>query len=321
VALGAGLVALAVAGLLAGPSLASKAWDRFNEDSPHGSKNDPAARLGSFSSNNRVHLWRSSLDAFSAEPFHGIGAGSYEYWWSRSRRRKNTFELDAHTLYVEQLGELGVPGAALTLALVLSLLAAAVRARIRRLSTPADIGANVAMLSGFIVFLLHAGVDWMWETTAVTALAFVAVAVGAAGTSTRVGALRLRWRIPVVALAVVAALVEVPGLVSTSRIRDSQAAFRSGDVPEAVADARDAIDAEPWAASPYVQAGLVAASEGQLGAATRDLRAAIRREPTNWRLALLLAGIQAERGNVRAALRAFRAAKRLRPRSQFYSSG
>jgi tetratricopeptide (TPR) repeat protein len=310
---------LILVGALAGPSLGSDAWDQFQSSKATVSQSDPAARLGSLGGA-RKNIWDSALQAYRSERFHGIGAGSFEFWWGRTSGPHYEFLRDAHNLYLEQLGELGLLGLVLILLLLASLAYVALRAR-RDLASPAELGANAALVAAFAVFLLHAGVDWMWEETAVPALALTAVAVAAAASTPLPRArprLRWRWRIPIVVIAAVFALVQLPGLVSSSRVRDSQQAIRTGDLQTAGADALDAIDAEPWAAEPYTQAALVFQSQGQLGRAAADARAAIRREPTNSRHWLVLASIEAGRGNTQAALNAFRQAKRLRPRAAVF---
>jgi cytochrome c-type biogenesis protein CcmH/NrfG len=167
------------------------------------------------------------------------------------------------------------------------------------------------------VYLFHAGVDWMWESTAVTALAFISAAVAAMAVSRRAPRLGWLWRGAVAVVALIAIVVQLPGLVSTSKVRDSQAAFRSGDTEAAIGDANDAVDAQPWASSPYVQRALVEEASDELTAAAVDLGRAVDRERTNWRPWLLLARVEAKRGDVERALDAYRTAKRLRPESTF----
>jgi tetratricopeptide (TPR) repeat protein len=119
-------------------------------------------------------------------------------------------------------------------------------------------------------------------------------------------------------LALAALLVQLPGLVSTSRVRDSQSSFRAGNLEAALTEATEAADAEPWAAGPFAQRALVEEASRRLKPAAIDIRRAIDREPANWRHRVILARIEAERGRVRAALRAFRAGERLRPASTIF---
>ena len=241
-------------------------------------------------------MWRSARRAFDSAPFKGIGAGTFEYWWNSDNGEE--YVRDAHSLYLESLAELGVPGLVLVLVFLLGLLALGLRARftLREARSPGALAAPIAALA---VFLLHAGVDWMWETTAVAALAILGGGIAAAAPARRRRTPLLALRIAVPVVAVLAILVQIPGLVSTTQVRDSQASVRSGRMSQALVSANDAVEAQPWAASPYIQRALVEQSTGRVEAAAVDLRRAVRREPTNWRPWLQLSLVEAERGRVR----------------------
>jgi tetratricopeptide (TPR) repeat protein len=128
---------------------------------------------------------------------------------------------------------------------------------------------------------------------------------------------RLPLRLAVPVVAALALFAQVPGLVSTSNVRESREAFNSGRTADALSDASEAIEAEPWSSAPYVQRALVEEATGELRAAQVDLRRAIERSRLDWRSWLLLARVEAERGNVERALAAYREARRLRPASPF----
>jgi O-antigen ligase len=322
-----------VGGLIGGHGVISRAWDEFTGNEQSAREADPAARLTT-AGGTRSNLWDSALDTFSNDPFGGSGAGTFEFTWSRNPRGNNPeFVRDAHSLYIEQLSETGLPGFLLLTGFLGGALAVALRVR-RSLRTDSDLGANVAMTGAFCVFLVSAGVDWMWEQTAVGALALGGIAIAAAG-----GSRRLRrpsgkrpgsgsphrasghagLRVALVSLAVLAAAVEVPGLVSTQLVRASKAAARDGDLSGARELAQQAGDAQPWAASPHEQLALVYEQQGRLRLAQDEIREAISDEQTNWRYPLLLARIQVELGNRPAARRTFVDGKRLRPLSLFYT--
>jgi hypothetical protein len=125
-------------------------------------------------------------------------------------------------------------------------------------------------------------------------------------------------RVAVPLIAVVAILVQLPGLVSISAVRDSQAAARRGEMAEAFARADEAVEAEPWAATRYVQRAPARRVRRKAPRGRRGPRAGDRREPTNWRPWILLARVEAERGRVRVALRDFRRARSLRPHSALF---
>ena len=278
--------------------------------------NDPAARFGSLNGGRYEH-WRDAVKAFQGHPVEGIGAGTFEFWWSR--QRGSGFVRDAHSLYFESLAEIGAVGFALVVAFLAGMLACAVRRR-RSLRAPADVGLHVALVAAFAVFVAHAAVDWVWETTAIATLAIAGIALAAAGGHEGARA-RLPVRTLVVALAAVAMLVEVPNLASTSLIRASQSAFGDSNVAVAAARAEDAVHAAPWSADAYMQRAVVFEAQDRLGAAAADLEHAEQQEPVNWRPPLLRARVEAERGRVRAALRAYRSFRQLRPNSMFGPPG
>jgi tetratricopeptide (TPR) repeat protein len=242
----------------------------------------------------------------------GIGAGSFEFWWAREG--SGEYVRDAHSLYLETLGELGLPGLILVLAL-LGLLAAAVLRGRRAADRSATIAASTGLGAAFCVYIFFAGVDWMWESTAVTVLALGAATVAAAPAA-ELGRHRRRLsldRLSVVLLAVVAGGAQVPAIVGTERIRASQFDRLVGDLGGAERAADDAIDAEPWAASPYAERAVVALAEGDYEEARENARRAIAREPTYWWHRHLLMRVQTARQDEEAALAALAQARRLYP--------
>jgi tetratricopeptide (TPR) repeat protein len=121
-------------------------------------------------------------------------------------------------------------------------------------------------------------------------------------------------RAGVAAVAVAALLAIWLPLRGATALRQSQVDAAHGDLAAALDQARDAADAQPYAASPRLQEALVLEQQGKLGEAAAAAAAATRKESANWRTWLVLARIQAERGKVPAAIRAFRRAHSLNPR-------
>ena len=310
------VVLVVVAVPTAGHSAISKGWHQFRHEPNHPKSSDPTARLANLNGT-RYFIWRGAVRAFDHKPVKGLGAGTFEFWWNYTGG--NEFVRDAHSIYLESFAEGGLPGGLLTLTLLLGLLVGGILAT-RRLPE-ADRGIQGALIVAFFVYLWHAGVDWMWESTAVSVLglSMAAVAIAAVGTPVARRVSLLRVRIPVAAAAVVMLLIQLPGLVSTTSVRSSQRLYGRGDLGTALAKANDAISAEPWASTPFVQRALVEERMNRLHAAQIDLDRAIRREPTNYRQPLLLARVDAEAGDVKAALVAYKRAKALRPASIFFA--
>src|SRR5258705_23098 len=77
-----------------------------------------------------------------------------------------------------------------------------------------EIAAGSAMIAAFVVFLVYAGVDWVWELGAIGTLAIGGVAVAGAGGLDRLG----RWEVSpwlrgaAAAGALVIGAAQVPGL-------------------------------------------------------------------------------------------------------------
>ena len=303
VAVAAAVLAFAVAGGAPGGGL--------DAGEPHAAS-DPAARLVS-AGGTRDELWGSALDAYVAQPLTGLGPGTFQLWWQRGGAEREQVR-DAHSLYLETLAERGPPGFFLLVAFLGFLLVAALAGR-RVVRTSEEAGAAAGLIAAFLAFLVQAGVDWMWEATAVSVLALAAAAIAAAAAAAR----RERTqRSPaglaaLVALAIAAGITQVPGLVSLERLRASQSAFAADLPPEAVRLAEDAIQAEPWAASPYVWRSYLRLRLDRLDGARRDARAAVRREPTNPIHRLQVARVEVARENYTEARAALDAAVRLGP--------
>lgn len=285
----AGVLVLVV-GVLAAQGPLSEAVDEFKdgEDPAATAASDPASRLSSVGGA-RYDYWETAGDAFSANPILGIGPGTYEFYWAEHGSRPE-FVVDAHSLYLEQLAELGLIGFAVLLAFLAALAGAAWQARQLRGSTD---GADAAMFSVAAVWAVYSAIDWVWEITAITAVALAAVAISIAGASgRRRQEPSLGLRAAIVGVALVCIAIQVPGIVSHERSRAAETARLSGDPAAAIALASEAADATPWAATPLHTRALAEFDAGKLAAADQDVLDAIDREPDNrwhWLLATRVA--------------------------------
>ncbi|HEX8067350.1 MAG TPA: O-antigen ligase family protein [Thermoleophilaceae bacterium] len=135
-----------------------------------------AGRIAS-AETNRDDLWRVGLRAFADHPVAGIGTSSFAVEWLRERDEPQR-ALDAHSLYVETLTELGLVGG-LLLAALIAALAGGVASRAR--AAPGD-PVVVAAGAVLVAFAVHAGFDWDWEVPAVSLVALVLAGAALAGT-------------------------------------------------------------------------------------------------------------------------------------------
>lgn len=313
------VVAVAVVALLAigAPSRISNAWDNFQEpsqESQHGT-----SRLTSFSGENRYQFWSSALREFDSSPLGGTGSGTFQLWWTRDGGSGDPV-VDAHNLYVQTLGEVGLVGLLLLLAFAVGSLWVGVQRTLR--SRGAVRTTLAAAVAGSTVLWLTSIFDWMWKITIIPAATLLLIAVFAtAGDPNREEeeARLSTWARIALALATVVALVVIAvPLASESLIRQSQDKARQGDQVAALADARSAANVEPGAAGPRLQEALILESTGDLGGARQAAIAATDRESTNWRIWLVLSRIEAQDGEAQAALRAYRRAHALAPQAPVF---
>jgi O-antigen ligase len=306
--------------IAAGPPLAVGAWRSFERDTPvvAAAKGDPAERLTNLAGNRRL-LWTVALDVFRDHPMRGVGAGTFEFAWNQDARRGGHV-LDAHSLVIESLAEVGLPGALLVVLALGALLVGAVRASSLSGDGTAR-GAAVGCAAAFVVFCISANVDWMWESTAITFAGLIVGTVALAGTGAAIAGPRRGLRVGVGLATVAAILIQIPVLVGANQIRSSQAQAARGQFVEALRDANAAVQAEPWAADAYLQRGLALEQVGQLERAAAAIREATRREPDNWEHWLVLSRIEAERGRIEPALAAVSRARALNPSAPIFHPG
>ena len=77
------------------------------------------AHLLSGGGSGRWQFWAAALDQWNARRVLGEGAGTYESWWAQ-HGSFSYFVRDAHSIYLEALGELGIIGFLLIVAVVVS---------------------------------------------------------------------------------------------------------------------------------------------------------------------------------------------------------
>jgi tetratricopeptide (TPR) repeat protein len=265
------------------------------------------------SGSGRWQFWSAALSEFRAHPLNGGGAGSWGAWWLQHGSLPGIYTEYAHSLYLETLGELGIVGLLLLGAAVVVSVIGAVRSALVLAS-----GEIAAAAACGIAFFAAAAYDWVWQLAglAVVGVGMLGFALGAfpstrAHAWARSGVLRA-------VLALVAVAVIIPQyvvLAAGSHIDNSQTAFKARDMATARSEASAAKAIEPWAASPYLQLGLVSEAEGNFASAAQWLNEAISRSTRDWALWTTAARIEIERGNARAAKRDIAEARRLNPNS------
>ena len=272
------VLAFVAAGLAAvgGPGAAARrAYHAFNAPAPL-VKTDTSSRLFSLSGSNRSDYWRVAWREFQAHPWLGGGAGSYQRFWLRHRSQGLPVR-DAHSLYLETLAELGPLGFALLLCALAAPLAAVGAARRSPLAA--------AALGAYVAFLVHAGVDWDWEMTAVTMAALacgVALLLAARGAE----ALPLGRPVRIVGVAVTAlvACVALVGYAGNRAEASAADALDASQLHAAADDARQARRWEPWSAEPWRLLGESQLQAGEVVQARASFLRGLEEDRGSWEL-------------------------------------
>jgi O-antigen ligase/polysaccharide polymerase Wzy-like membrane protein/tetratricopeptide repeat protein len=273
IAVGAVAFGLAAGG---GPTrIAHHAYDRFLANPVAGSGN-LNRRLFQLSSNGRVELWHVAWRQFSHHPLSGTGAGTFEPYWYQHRHSRQTVR-DAHSLYVETLGELGLPGLVLLVG-VLAVPFAGVSARKRPLVS--------AALGAYAVLLAHASYDWDWE---LPALMLAGTWCGLAALVERRNpdtTLNVPMRARFAALAGVGAVgaFAFVALVGNMSSAASANALEARQWTKAAREARRATDWTPWSARAWLRLGKAELAQKRAAAARSAFRKAIDLDPNNYEL-------------------------------------
>jgi O-antigen ligase len=308
-----GLVLVMAAGTAAGaPGLVSDKYHEFT-DRANTAPAQGERRLLSARAQGRFDLWDVALDSYREDRLKGTGAGTYELQWNRERPTESQVE-NAHSLYLEVLGELGIVGL-ISLATVMALILGAFAYRARG----PDRALFAALLAAGLAWAVHAGVDWDWQMPAVTLWLF---ALGGAALARSLrrrrkhpfadvknAALRVAGVVACLALAVLPARAAI----SQSQLDAAIAALYRGDCRQAKEDARDALSSVDGRAAPYTVMASCDIAAGRYTSAVEATRQALDRDPGNWELHYNLAVARASAGL--DPRRAARVAVSLNPRS------
>lgn len=232
-------------------------------------------RLATLSSDSRSAYWAVAWREVSEHPLLGGGGETFRLYWLRYRSRAAGV-LNAHSLYLETLAELGPIGLALLAVSLLVPLVAALRARAHPL-VPATAGAYVAALA-------HAAIDWDWQLPAVGLTMFALAATLVLAARRPASTHRVTAGLRVGAVSAMLALVAFV-FVSQVGYNDLTAAEHAlaGDRYNAgLADARSASVWLPWAARPWQEMGAAQLATGDVSGARDSFREAIGHDNAEW---------------------------------------
>jgi hypothetical protein len=296
-----GAVALvAVFGVAFSGRIASSVHTFLKSDTTSGT-NDVRNRLGSIRIGGRLEGWRVALHMYDRDPLRGAGANTFALYWQRKSSSGGT-ALQTHSLYLQALSELGIPGLLAMFAALVVLLGGL---WVRRRRASRSLWSALFLVG--LLWAVHAGVDWDWQMPALT---LPVIALAAAGLSRRGRPRTLSFRAETIlraGVAVVAVVLAIVGLhVATSDARLNAAVidFNRGDCAAAAADSAASLSALPSRPQPYEIEGYCDVLTGKSSAALSAMQAAVVRDPGEWRYHYGLAVSQAAAGlSAKAELR------------------
>jgi tetratricopeptide (TPR) repeat protein len=216
-------------------------------------------------------------------PVLGGGAGSFRFDYLRSRHSPESPE-DPHSAEMLMLSELGIPGLALFVTIVVAIGAGIVRAR-RMGAAQAAICAAAG--AGVVYWLVHASYDWFWSYAALTAGAFylagvaVSPAIAAPTMADQRRTSYSRFRVGGAVICVVAILIAVPIYLADRYTALALDQARS-DPSSAIANAGRAASLAPLDAEPLLVKGLIEAQDHRPAQALSSFEQARGRQPDNY---------------------------------------
>lgn len=323
VALGVTVIAIGVA-----TAIGARAGDKFSSPDIQFPA-QPEKHFTDISGAGRYDFWRVAKEGFVEAPLAGQGAGTYVFSWDENRSIDIPVH-DAHSLYLEEFAELGIPGGLLALGVVGTLLWFGFAAW--RDAPPARRDLYAALFAGLVAFAVGAAFDWFWEIAEMGALFFLAAGVLVAARcdqlavdprvrSTETEGRRYGLVVAGLVTGWIAAIALVGPLLVDRELHASQSAAAEGDIVGAVDHAKRARSIEPWAASPYVQLGLLAQLQGDFAGAAVDFGEAIAREDHNWQWYYLRSKVEHEAGDEASARADLTRARQLNPLEECLQEG
>jgi O-antigen ligase len=312
----------ALLAIVATIAVGGRAWDQFSSPDIQ-FPNRPQAHFTDLGGAGRHDFYDAAIEAFGEKPVLGHGAGTYQFSWDKLRTIAKPTH-DAHSLYLEAFAELGAVGGVLVLALVGWLLWCGLAAW-RDAAGPRR-ERYAALLAAMLAFAVSAAFDWFWEIPALGAFFFLSAGIVVAARCSQIAAdprrepnrksedRRFGFTVALVVGAWISAVALVGPLLVQREIESSQAAAAKEDFGAAFSHADTARSIEPWAASPYVQLGLLAELQGDYPRAIAAFSDAIEREDRNWQWFYLRSRAEHEAGEDRPAIADLARARALNPR-------
>jgi O-antigen ligase/polysaccharide polymerase Wzy-like membrane protein len=295
---------------------------------------DAASDISRLDSSGRCQYWEVAIDGFTSDPAIGVGAGGYETLWNQNATFTRQIR-HAHSLFFEDLAELGLPG----LLFVLGLFAPAVWVAWRRPGLVPLAGGEFGVAAAVLATgIASASLDWTWEfpsafipvVTAIALLTGVALyrPSRADTIDDRTDTVEMEhvessgrgfgWGVATLAVGWAAIIVAAIVFFTEAKLIQSESAASDSELERAAQDARDAATLQPWAAQPWVQIALLEELSGDLVGAQEAIHEASVRSPDDWRIWLLNARFEVGLDDLEGARASLDRARELNPMAQIF---
>jgi UDP-GlcNAc:undecaprenyl-phosphate GlcNAc-1-phosphate transferase len=270
---------------------------------------------------NRYDYWRIAADTWTDHPLIGVGAGNYDEPYFLARATTEDVR-QPHSLVLQAMSELGIPGLALVLLLFGAVGWAAARARRAAVTSRAERLLLVAALGTFAAWGIHTQVDWIHLLPGITGGALIAAAVLLRRDPVAQPAPRRLLR-PVPRSLVAAAVALPVAIAGVSLSRQVLAQHYRGEAQhdlaqkrahDALADADRALRLDSRDLETYYAKAAAFARLGDADSARRTLEEARRREPGDFLTYALLGDLSVRLRNFTVAQTYYRQALARNPR-------
>ncbi|HEY2592299.1 MAG TPA: O-antigen ligase family protein, partial [Chloroflexota bacterium] len=249
-------------------------------------------RLTDVTNNGRLSLWKAAVRVARTQPARGTGAGSYQLQYPRYRTG-GLYVVDAHSLYLQSLAELGVVGLVLILVVVLGILVGLAS----RTRGP-DRGLYAALFAVSLAWALHQAFDWDWQMPAASLAVFMLAGLALARRKDRRSGRRgLPAGRAFVALGwLVLAVAPLFASISYARLHSGAQALHRGDCAVAKRESLSSLSLSAGRPQAYMLIGLCDLKGGFTAAAVPAMDEAVRLEPGSWEGQFWLAVARAAAG-------------------------
>lgn len=292
IGIGVGVVVLTIALAAGAGGFGQREYDKFVHGTHEAHVVQVRDRLTDPTNDGRLPLWRVALDIYDTQKLRGTGAGTYQQYYPRYRTRQE-YVVDAHSLYLQSLAELGIVGFALILVVVLGILGG-LASRIRGPGR----ALHAAVFAACLAWAIHQAFDWDWQMPAVTLGVFILAGLALARPRDgKIGLSGLPAGRTLVALGWLV-LAVAPLLVGTSyaRLQHSGEELTHGNCAGAKQEALSSLSLSAKRPQAYAIIGVCDLELGFAQAAVPAMAEAARLEPESWEEQYWLAVARAAAG-------------------------